>query len=962
MSHNFHVQKRKDKFTKLAKQQGYRSRAAYKLIELNKQHHFLSTARAAIDLCAAPGGWLQVMSKYMPVSSMILGVDILPIKPLPKVISFVQDITTQECRQKLRQQTQGWPIDLVVHDGAPNGGGGASWVKDVYLQNELVLHSVKLATEFLREGGTFVTKIFRSDDYMAIIWVLKQFFEKVEVTKPKSSREHASEVFAVCTRFLAPAKTDPRIFDPNVVFKLHQEQSETNKVVNVLKMKPTTRANRSGYDDSEALTTYRSAPISQLFAASNPSSVLGQVTEVTWDMDNETTQRVANDPSTTDELRECLKDLKVLNKGDFSRILRWHKKLFDVFDRERRQEAGEYDVDEEELEELTPEQLIANQEAALDAELDALRTRLEHRKVTLKRKLHEKKMKELQRLAVNAHNLAERMPTNDDDDDSMFHLSMFKDQKLLRQFHKMQVESGDGEGEQIDLDRFKRIISTQLSALGDEDLDELEEKIRGEGNGLTDEEWDALPYQEQRERLITAMYSSFKDRHGVVTKRDKKAQAKIGADQGRSIAAKDGDDLNLNDEDDDADIDDEDKVRKNVIKASRDAKKQLNKGSSLAEVQQYLKESKKTADLLQTNNKDTELDQASRWFSQDIFADVDLHNDQERALYAKHQQQLKDLDVKHALLKRRRAEYLAKKRAAANDDDSDDDDEEIRQASVKRARAAAVFQDNGSSDDFTDSDDSDRENFGSAHGGAGRWKGSAEDKQKDYQIKLDRETKAQEYAYKLAQMNKADVQIAPAEPDQEAVSEYSDDSDSRAEILALGQKMLRKRTRNQLIESSYNKYAWNDRDDLPEWFAEDEKAHNSPQLPITKAEVLAVKAQLKAIDARPIHKLAESKARKKRREVRTLERQKIQADQILGQEGISSGEKLKQLQKLQGRKKKTEKLQKEYILTTSGGKMHGAKNHNSKKGKTWTIRVDSRMKKDKMGARRAEWRKKHHRK
>eukprot|EP00461_Guttulinopsis_vulgaris_P001958 UN01959 len=212
MSHNIHLQKRKEKFYKLAKEQlkGYRFRAAYELIQLNKKFNFLNGARAAIDLCAAPGGWLQILSKYMPVSSMIIGVDILPIiKPLPNVVTFQQDITTAACRQQLRKHLQGWQVDLVVHDGAPNVGGGSSWVKDSYVQNELVLCALKLACEFLVENGTFVTKIFRSDDYMALTWVLKQFFKKVEVTKPIASREQSSEVFAICTGYLAPKKLTP---------------------------------------------------------------------------------------------------------------------------------------------------------------------------------------------------------------------------------------------------------------------------------------------------------------------------------------------------------------------------------------------------------------------------------------------------------------------------------------------------------------------------------------------------------------------------------------------------------------------------------------------------------------------------------------------------------------------------------------------------------------------------------
>ncbi|CAG0895758.1 unnamed protein product [Cyprideis torosa] len=314
---------RKDKFYQLAKETGYRSRAAFKLIQLNRKFNFLQKSRVLVDLCAAPGGWLQVAAQFMPVSSLIVGVDLFPIRTIPKTISIQADITTEKCRQALRKELQTWRADVVLNDGAPNVG--RNWATDAYLQNELTLSALRLACDFLNKGGWFITKIFRSKDYVKLLNLCRTLFKKVVVTKPQASRTESAEIFIVCEGFLDPPKLDSKIFDPKSVFADEKAKDDLGPKKSVLLIPGKKKAKAVGYEEGDTGFGLK-VPVSQFLKKDGYIEALNSASELVIDL-----PQVEEHPLTTTEIKNCLKDVKVLSKSDLKSLLRWRKRLREAF-------------------------------------------------------------------------------------------------------------------------------------------------------------------------------------------------------------------------------------------------------------------------------------------------------------------------------------------------------------------------------------------------------------------------------------------------------------------------------------------------------------------------------------------------------------------------------------------------------------------------------------------------------
>lgn len=258
------------------------------------------------------------------------GVDLVPIKPIPRVVTFAADITTTNCRNLIRGELKDWKADVVLHDGAPNVG--TAWVQDAYSQSELVLMSLKLAAEFLIKGGTFVTKVFRSVDYNNLIWVFNQLFARVEATKPPSSRNVSAEIFVVCRDFLSPKNIDPKFFDPRHVFKelsatapAEEREAALAKNAQASVFQPEKkRRQRDGYADGD-YTLYKEAGAADFIRCQDAVAFLGTYNKITFKTEEEK-DWLKLDITSSDVQANC-EDLKVLGKGDFKALLKWRTTL-----------------------------------------------------------------------------------------------------------------------------------------------------------------------------------------------------------------------------------------------------------------------------------------------------------------------------------------------------------------------------------------------------------------------------------------------------------------------------------------------------------------------------------------------------------------------------------------------------------------------------------------------------------
>lgn len=204
---------KRDLYYRRAKEEGWRARSAFKLLQLDEQFGLFAGLKRVVDLCAAPGSWSQVLSRELDAPNnpdvKIVSVDLQPMVPIEGITTLQADITHPKTLQTILDHFGGEPADFVCSDGAPDVTGLHDL--DEYIQAQLILSALQLTTCLLKPGGTFVAKIFRGRDIDLLYSQLSYLFERVICAKPRASRGTSLEAFIVCLGYTPRPGWTPKL-------------------------------------------------------------------------------------------------------------------------------------------------------------------------------------------------------------------------------------------------------------------------------------------------------------------------------------------------------------------------------------------------------------------------------------------------------------------------------------------------------------------------------------------------------------------------------------------------------------------------------------------------------------------------------------------------------------------------------------------------------------------------------
>lgn len=189
---------RKDQYRRLAKDQGYRARSAYKLLQLNRSYHIIKKGSKVVDLGCAPGGWMQVVTNEVGQAGKVIGIDLKPVEPVAGATVLKGSIEDNDMLEKIAG-ILGDKADVILSDLSPNVSG--LWDIDHARQISLSTIALGFARQVLRVGGSAVFKVFEGDTLSEFRAELKSSFGRVLLNKPLASRQESSELYIVCLDF-----------------------------------------------------------------------------------------------------------------------------------------------------------------------------------------------------------------------------------------------------------------------------------------------------------------------------------------------------------------------------------------------------------------------------------------------------------------------------------------------------------------------------------------------------------------------------------------------------------------------------------------------------------------------------------------------------------------------------------------------------------------------------------------
>ncbi|XP_029770319.1 pre-rRNA 2'-O-ribose RNA methyltransferase FTSJ3-like [Terrapene carolina triunguis] len=815
-----------------------------------------------------------------PFYVSLLGVDLVPIKPIPNVVTLQEDITTEKCRQAVRKELQTWKVDVVLNDGAPNVG--ASWVHDAYSQANLTLMALKLACEFLSKGGWFITKVFRSRDYQPLLWIFQQLFRKVQATKPQASRNESAEIFVVCQGYLSPDKIDSKFFDPKFAFKEVEIQAKSVSEL-VTKKKP----KAEGYAEGDT-TLYHRFTLMDFLKAPNPVDFLSKANEITLG-DSELERHSA----TTEELRQCCRDIRVLGRKELRALLNWRTKLRRFMARKLKEQAKELDISlsSGEEEEGGEEEAVKTSGAAGDgaAEEEEMELRLAELKAEEVAELKRKKKKILKEQRKQRERIELKMDLPgvsiaDEGETGMFSLRTIGKTRLLNEVARGDMASADAfleaPHEDDDVAFSEQDDADDVSLASDLDSDELadiEERLQEAKRGLGPKRGTfQQPAEEEEEEnpLLVPL-----EEKSVLEER----QTNLWF--GKEVFAGIEDD-----------VDEALEISQAQVLSERKEPPPGERGPAKRGRAPGFPEGSRPAPGCPSSPRGWgpweagfPLIRCDAPPSCELPCGPPVHLTHWPCL--SHPGNMKGKGQKKLPPSQEAAAVEVGPRAAVGAGPSED-------------------QGGGSSGE-EDSDSSS-----------------------------DEERETSQKGRKRALAEPGGFEVVPIEDPVKRARVLD------AEGLALGSVIATSRkAKRDLIDNSFNRYAFNEEEgELPEWFQQEEQQHRRKQLPLDRQTVEEYRQRWRQINARPIKKVAEAKARKKRRLLKKMEQMKKKAEAVVSTVDISEREKVAQLRSIY---KKAglgkEKREVTYLVAKKGvgrrvRRPAGVKGH-------FKV-VDSRMKKD----------------